>query len=166
MRMKPKRYRASRRAFRHHQNPWRREDIPRDAQGRIHRVDRACTVVDSSPIHEVVRQDRHYRRHCTTRGSGRSTDHDAAESRRTTHKHGLSLHTHAGPEHQLSKESDRAQDRFGYFLIGSPHQSSLWRIRRAQVSDSGRPFYSLQPAKPAAGMPEPDFDRSASTAAS
>jgi hypothetical protein len=42
-------------------------------------------------------------------------------------------------------------------LIGAAHQSSLWRIRRTQIDHAGRLLFTLQPVKPASGLPQPDF---------
>jgi len=54
-------------------------------------------------------------------------------------------------------DSDINQGLFGSFLVGGLHQSSVWRVRRAQGDHSGRLLLTLQPVKPAAGLPEPDF---------
>lgn len=76
---------------------------------------------------------------------------------RSFHGHLATEYVAVGAGEGIIPEPDRAQGIFGSFLIGSAYQSNVWRIRRAQVTDSGRPFYTLQPVKPAAAMPEPDF---------
>jgi hypothetical protein len=77
---------------------------------------------------------------------------------------GRSFHGHWATEYDAATagagyiwESDRSQGVFGSFLIGAPHESALWRIRRAQVDRVGRYLFTLQPVKPAAGLPPPDF---------
>jgi len=72
---------------------------------------------------------------------------------------GRSFPSHSATEYQAASfrggyiwDSDINQGLFGSFLFGGFHESSVWRVRRAQADHSGRLLLTLQPVKPAAGL--------------
>jgi hypothetical protein len=63
----------------------------------------------------------------------------------------------AGPGQGGGWESEVNRGVYGYFLIGAPQGSNLWRIYRAEVDHVGRYNFSVTPVSLPHGLPAPDF---------